>query len=170
MIEGRHVKVLGHGCDPAKLGDVEQVKSAIAALVEACGMRVLGLHAYDVEIEVAKLRAVPFEDEGGITVVGVLSTSHAAIHTWPARGFFVLDVFSCRDFEPSKLATVLVNAFARQPWPGHADLEIRGLGVEARGMVEITTRGMQLRQTEVSHALEMPEEWRQPVPEYAPRS
>ena len=31
----------------------------------------------------------------------VLSTSHCSIHTWPLRPFFVMDVYSCRDFDPS---------------------------------------------------------------------
>jgi hypothetical protein len=49
----------------------------------------------------AKLGVEPFEDEGGVTGVCVLSTSHCSIHTWPLRPFFVMDVYSCRDFEPA---------------------------------------------------------------------
>lgn len=180
MIEGRHVKFLGHGCDPAKLGNVEHVKATITALVEACGMRALGLHAYDVDIEIAKLRAEPFEDEGGITVVGVLSTSHAAIHTWPARGFFVLDVYSCRDFDPDAVRRLLFAAFARsdKAQPIYAlpvaIVEVRRteFAPEAdrrcspNAVVSYSTGGMTLRQAELSFALDMPKEWREPAPEF----
>jgi S-adenosylmethionine/arginine decarboxylase-like enzyme len=38
-----------------------------------------------------------------VTGVCVLSTSHCSIHTWPLRPFFVLDVYSCRDFDASKV-------------------------------------------------------------------
>ncbi len=164
MIEGRHVKLLGHGCDPAKLGNVDHVKATIAGLVEACGMRALGLHAYDVEIEIAKLHAEPFEDEGGVTVVGVLSTSHAAIHTWPARGFFVLDVYSCRDFNAKAITHLLFQAFAREPSPGHVGHTAEGAA--ANGAVDLHFRGMTLRRTDLSHALEMPADWRQVVAEF----
>ena len=46
-----------------------------------------------------KMNVEPFEDEGGVTGIGVLSTSHCAVHTWPLRSFFVMDVYSCRDFD-----------------------------------------------------------------------
>ena len=42
-----------------------------------------------------------FGDEGGVTGICVLSTSHCSIHTWPLRPFFVMDVYSCRDFDPA---------------------------------------------------------------------
>ena len=69
-------------------------------LVELLGMRLLGApHLYEVETEIAKLGVEPFEDEGGVTGICVLSTSHCSIHTWPLRPYFVMDVYSCRDFE-----------------------------------------------------------------------
>jgi len=58
-------------------------------------------HMYEVETEIAKLGVEPFEDEGGVTGICVLSTSHCSIHTWPLRPFFVMDVYSCRDFDPA---------------------------------------------------------------------
>jgi len=69
-------------------------------LVEALGMRKLGCQVFDVELDIKKKGKIPFEDEGGVTAVVILSTSHAAIHTWPLRQCFELDVYSCRDFEP----------------------------------------------------------------------
>jgi S-adenosylmethionine/arginine decarboxylase-like enzyme len=69
-------------------------------LVDLLGMRLLGApHLYEVETEIAKLGVEPFEDEGGVTGICVLSTSHCSIHTWPLRPFFVMDVYSCRDFD-----------------------------------------------------------------------
>ena len=66
-------------------------------------------HLYEVETEIAKLGVQPFEDEGGVTGVCVLSTSHCTIHTWPLRPFFVMDVYSCRDFEPADVEQHLVQ-------------------------------------------------------------
>src|ERR1700684_140034 len=101
MAHGRHIKVLGRG-SPELLGSAKTVESTLGELIEILGMRLLGEpHLYEVETEIAKLGVEPFEDEGGVTGVGVLSTSHCTLHPWRLRPFFVRDVSSCRDFEPA---------------------------------------------------------------------
>lgn len=101
MREGRHVKVLGRGAS-SLLGSAQSVEVMLRELVELLGMRLLGApHLYEVETEIAKLGVEPFEDEGGVTGICVLSTSHCSIHTWPLRPYFVMDVYSCRDFDPA---------------------------------------------------------------------
>jgi S-adenosylmethionine decarboxylase len=42
----------------------------------------------------------------------VLSTSHFAIHTWPLRSFFVMDVYSCRDFDDQVVRDLVKERFA----------------------------------------------------------
>lgn len=109
MGHGRHVKVVGYGSSQL-LGSVDVVKNFLIDLVRALGMRPLGEPVmHDVELDLSKLGVEPFEDEGGVTGTVVLSTSHCAIHTWPAREkpFFVLDVYSCRDFEASTVRDML---------------------------------------------------------------
>ena len=109
MPQGRHVKVLGRGASD-RLGSAETVETMLRELVELLGMRLLGApHLYEVETEIAKLGVEPFEDEGGVTGVCVLSTSHCSIHTWPLRPFFVMDVYSCRDFEPAAVESLLAS-------------------------------------------------------------
>jgi S-adenosylmethionine/arginine decarboxylase-like enzyme len=101
MAEGRHVKVLGRGV-ASLLGSARTVEAMLRELVELLGMRLLGApHLYEVQTEIAKLGVEPFEDEGGVTGICVLSTSHCSIHTWPLRPYFVMDVYSCRDFDPA---------------------------------------------------------------------
>jgi S-adenosylmethionine/arginine decarboxylase-like enzyme len=118
---GRHVKVLGRG-DAALLGNAKVVESMLRDLIGILGMRILGEpHLYEVETEIAKLGVEPFEDEGGVTGVCVLSTSHCAIHTWPLRPFFVMDVYSCRDFEPSAVEQHLAERL------GAYDLQVSDL-------------------------------------------
>lgn len=109
MSHGRHIKVLGRG-SPALLGDASVVEKTLQELVDLLGMRLLGdPHIYEVETEIEKLGVEPFEDEGGVTGVCVLSTSHCSIHTWPLRPFFVMDVYSCRDFDPRAVETHLAE-------------------------------------------------------------
>lgn len=99
MAHGRHIKVLGRGA-AALMGDAANVEAMLRSLIDILGMRILDKpHMYEVETEIAKLGVEPFEDEGGVTGVCVLSTSHCSIHTWPLRPFFVMDVYSCRDFD-----------------------------------------------------------------------
>jgi S-adenosylmethionine/arginine decarboxylase-like enzyme len=111
MSHGRHIKVVGEA-DPDKLNSSENVKSFLADLVKRLGMTML-LEPVTcfVEVEIEKLGREPFEDEGGVTGICVLSTSHCSIHTWPARKFFVLDVYSCRDFEPWMVLQSLKDVF-----------------------------------------------------------
>ncbi|HKU41537.1 MAG TPA: S-adenosylmethionine decarboxylase [Polyangiales bacterium] len=107
MEHGRHIKVLGKA-SPEALRSVTSVKEFLTDLVYGLGMRPLGdTHMYEVEEEIQKLGVEPFEDEGGVTGVCVLSTSHCAIHTWPLRSFFVMDVYSCRDFDPALVRELL---------------------------------------------------------------
>jgi S-adenosylmethionine/arginine decarboxylase-like enzyme len=90
------------------MGDVKNVETMLVDLIDVLGMRILDkAHMYEVETEIAKLGVEPFEDEGGVTGVCVLSTSHCAIHTWPLRPFFVMDVYSCRDFDASSVEKLL---------------------------------------------------------------
>lgn len=110
-MHGRHIKVIGRGRAP-KLGDVSVVTSFLRNLVHAVGMRPLGAPiVYDVPLEITRLKAVPFEDEGGVTGITVLSTSHVSIHTWPLRGLYVLDVYSCRDFRDSVVTMTAATYF-----------------------------------------------------------
>jgi S-adenosylmethionine decarboxylase len=112
--------------------DVEAIRSFLQEMVAELGMRCLGSpHMYEVREEICKLGVEPFEDEGGVTGVVVLSTSHCAIHTWPLRLRFVLDVYSCRDFESAPVERVIRKYFA--PY--------------------------KIRLTDVSHALELEAAW-----------
>ena len=52
----------------------------------------------------------PFEDEGGISGISVLSTSHVSIHTWPLRSHAVLDVYSCREYD-ARIVVKLIKQF-----------------------------------------------------------
>ncbi len=112
MNHGRHIKVFGRG-HSALLNDSTRVEAFLVALVEKLGMRALGAPViHNVELDITKRGLEPFEDEGGTTGIIVLSTSHVAVHTWPAKHLFILDVFSCRDFDPEDVMKTLFMSFA----------------------------------------------------------
>lgn len=92
------------------MNDAKVVESMLVDLIDVLGMRLLDkAHMYEVETEISKLGVEPFEDEGGVTGVCVLSTSHCSIHTWPLRPFFVMDVYSCRDFDDKAVEAFLTE-------------------------------------------------------------
>jgi len=49
------------------------------------------------------------EDDGGVTGTVILTTSHAAIHTWPLQRQLSFDMFSCQDFAADELLDFLVS-------------------------------------------------------------
>lgn len=109
---GRHVKYVCQLADPELLRAPELISAMLTTLCTSIGMRPLGaVHIYSVEEELSKLGVEPFEDEGGVTGVVVLSTSHIGFHGWPLRGLAILDVFSCRDFDAMIPADLLRRSF-----------------------------------------------------------
>jgi len=81
----------------------ETIERLFSQVVSALDMKALDLpHIYEVPVDPEVLKRVQetgkFEDEGGITAVCVISTSHLSIHCWPLQSFFSLDVFSCKSF------------------------------------------------------------------------
>jgi S-adenosylmethionine decarboxylase len=135
MTHGRHIKVLGRG-SPSRLADAKTVETMLFDLIDVLGMRMLGEpRMFEVEAEIEKLGKVPFEDEGGVTGVCVLSTSHCSIHTWPLRPFFVMDVYSCRDFDAMDVERFLatrLGAYDLQVTDVSASLEYKFADKPAR--------------------------------------
>jgi S-adenosylmethionine/arginine decarboxylase-like enzyme len=115
ITDTKHIKVLGRG-DPRLLGDAALVRQFVTDLVRRVGMEPLGEPViHDVPQEIQKLGREPFEDEGGVTaqLVGfhTLSTSHVAIHTWPLRKEFHLDLYSCRVFDREDVLGFVTEVF-----------------------------------------------------------
>ena len=67
--------------------------------------------SFDVADELKKRGQKIEADEGGITAITVLSTSHIAIHTWPEENAATYDVHSCRDFSPELVRLIIEEVF-----------------------------------------------------------
>ena len=120
----QHIKVLAKA-DPDRLGNEPLIKQAMADLVKLVQMQPLGEPVvHNVPLEIEKLNREKFEDEGGITTqraggrmepayqgIHTLSTSHVAIHTWPLREEFKLDIFSCREYDADLVVGFLTEVF-----------------------------------------------------------
>jgi S-adenosylmethionine/arginine decarboxylase-like enzyme len=91
----------------SKLADVGLISQFMAHTVKAIDMTALGTHIYDVPLCVKRLGQDPLTDEGGVTALVCLSTSHFALHTWPEEQGARIDIDSCRDFAPEIIAQLL---------------------------------------------------------------
>lgn len=126
-IYGKHLLMEGYVKDPVRLRP-EIIIDVFDALVGALKMQYLQRpQAMRVPEDLDKLGTD--EDEGGWSVIAQITTSHISIHTWPLRGAFMMDVFSCHDFDENVAA----------------DLVERGLGVSRSSRQTIIRIGPQER-------------------------
>jgi S-adenosylmethionine/arginine decarboxylase-like enzyme len=82
----------------------DRLTSLFIKVVSALGMKPLDkVQVYEVPVDpviLARARQTGvFEDEGGISTIQVISTSHLSLHAWPLQKYFALDAFSCKDFD-----------------------------------------------------------------------
>lgn len=79
---GMHFLASYSGCDTEALGNVEQLKQEMLEAVQTCGATILDQTSY-------------LFPPNGLTMVFLLSESHASIHTYPEHGACFVDLFTC---------------------------------------------------------------------------
>lgn len=103
---GKHLKVLGRGASTL-LADHLAVSSFLVSLVRDLEFVEPQLH-----LSVLPLGETDdIDDEGALTGFAVFPAAHIMIHTWPIKHYFMLDVFSGREFEPTAVADNLRRCF-----------------------------------------------------------
>lgn len=95
---GRHLLVDGFTEAPSLLDSEDWIKQWMLGLVDVLDMDLL------VEPMVKRVDLMPHNveldtDDGGISGMCMITTSHISIHTWPLQNFVSIDIFSCKDFE-----------------------------------------------------------------------
>lgn len=112
-MHGKHVKFIFDANDSQQFGYPYKINELLKTATARAGMRPLGDPViYNVPLQIRKMGAEPYEDEGGVTGVIVLSTSHCAIHTWPLQNKAVLDLYSCRDYDEADIKKAITDIFA----------------------------------------------------------
>jgi spermidine synthase len=81
---GCHVLAQLSGVDPALADDTDRLRSILSTALAGAGATVCGM---------MDKRFTPH----GVTVVALLTESHASIHSYPERGAMFVDVFTCGD-------------------------------------------------------------------------
>ena len=87
--------------------DVTYFEAIVRSISELAGMRLLNMTSSMIEQDLKKLDLPHFADEGGFSILGLISTSHIALHVWPARRYFMFDLVSCRAFDLAAIITHL---------------------------------------------------------------
>ncbi len=97
-ISGRHLIIDAYVRDGAVLDDPNRLCDLLDELVETLGMRYLQRPtAIRVPTDAAALATNA--DDGGWSVICQITTSHIALHGWPQRKAFMMDIFSCLDYD-----------------------------------------------------------------------
>lgn len=82
--EGKHFMASYYDCDAEALVNLEALEQAMAEAVKASGATILGSATH---------HFLP----DGLTLVFLLSESHASIHTYPEHRCCFVDLFTCGD-------------------------------------------------------------------------
>lgn len=111
---GLHIIMDARVTDPSVF-DKATLLSLFGKIVKALGMKPLDdVKVYEVPVDPAILARAKatgnFEDEGGISTLQVISTSHIALHAWPLQSYFALDAFSCKDYNAELALTIVRKA------------------------------------------------------------
>lgn len=88
---GEHLTIDGYGGDRDKLNDESLVLGCLQELPGKLGMGIL------LAPQVVHAPSNDKKDPGGWTGFTVIAESHISIHTFPARGFVSIDVYTCKN-------------------------------------------------------------------------
>ena len=88
---GEHLMLDGYGSDYDKLNTEELVRKALTELPERIKMTRLS------EPYVFEAADNQIKDPGGWSGIVVIAESHISVHTFPARKFVSIDVYTCRN-------------------------------------------------------------------------
>lgn len=102
---GPHLMLDGYGCDEKRLDDIKFIYAFLSNFPKLINMRKI-MPPY-----------VFYHDGGnkpedrGFSGIVIIAESHISIHTYPSKGFVVMDIFSCKEFDTTKAVDIIVKAF-----------------------------------------------------------
>jgi len=106
---GRHLIFTGYASPDAtdNLNDPDYLADVLHDAIASVGMTIL-VPAKMVHVPLDPNKAEGGLDCGGVTGTAILSTSHVSIHTWPLHRRVAFDLYSCHDFDTTKVLELLV--------------------------------------------------------------
>ena len=90
---GPHLLLEGYGAPKEKLADLGKINELLDIFPSKLEMTKI-MPPY-----VFKYDGGEIKEDWGISGVVLIAESHIALHTFPEKGFFTLDIFSCKEFD-----------------------------------------------------------------------
>lgn len=107
VIDGLHLIVDGTTTDVSTYEE-RNLTQMFEELIEAMGMSIIVPPFFkEVELEPRLLTGDRFRDEGGISGLRMVNTSHLAVHCWPLRNAFMFDASSCKRFNANVAVDII---------------------------------------------------------------
>ena len=91
-----------HECDPDRLADPDVIRRFVPSLIDAIGMRAYGP---------LRLERFGHGELEGWSAMQFIETSTITVHADEVFGRCFVDVFSCRPFDPDRVALVAIEHF-----------------------------------------------------------
>ncbi len=102
---GQHLMIDGYGGERDRLEDLEGLYRFLDEYPAKMGMTKI-MPPYVFKYKGSKPK------DWGLSGVVLIAESHISIHTFPDRGYVNIDIFSCRDFDPSASLDDVKRAFS----------------------------------------------------------
>ena len=110
---GPHLMVDGYEGNYETLASVEAITDFLDMLPKEIGMTKI-MPPY-----VFKYDGGEKPEDWGVSGFVIIAESHISIHTFPEKGYFSIDIFSCKDFDMNRALQIIKDFF------GTDKLEIR---------------------------------------------
>jgi S-adenosylmethionine decarboxylase len=117
---GLHLMIDGYDADPARLADPALLEDLLHDLPDRMGMHRI---CAPMLVEVGPMNR---KDPGGLSGFVMIAESHFSLHTFPARGFVTLDIYTCQNSLDAKSIVAHLAAAL-----GMADMDVF---VQPRGL------------------------------------
>jgi S-adenosylmethionine decarboxylase len=105
---GEHLIFDGYGCDYESLKSMEVCYDVLNELVNLAEMHKI---TEPIIIKSEGNLVLGGKDPGGFTGAVFIEESHITIHTFAKRGFVTIDLYSCKEFNTTKIIDYLNNKF-----------------------------------------------------------
>lgn len=110
---GKHLTVDAYGCDPQTLDNMEVIFNFLDKLPGEIKMHKI------ITPYVIKCGANDKKDCGGVSGFVMITESHISIHTFPAKQYLTMDVYSCNMFDEKKVISITKKIFKYQSLEKH---------------------------------------------------
>lgn len=102
---GNHLIIDAYGCNRKHIDNMEIIRIFLKELAQKIDMKIID------GPKVIKHEA-DNKEERGVTGFTILAESHISIHTYPEKGFFSLDIFTCKEFDMENAKNFVKRTFS----------------------------------------------------------